>query len=156
MRDLRIAKQYVPGVVACDITSTNLEGVGAHRQVRHRLGPVLSETVIEWNPGQGFLLRLERAGGGAPKPLRAAQFRYHLDDAPAPGCTRLSTTLRYDTGAGLMGRAFGALLRPVIQRQVRSVAEELKKLCERDAGPEPVADAARRDESGESGESGAS
>ncbi len=52
-----------------------------------------------------------------------------------------------------IGRAFGALLRPVTQHQVHGVAKGLKKLCERDAGGEPASHAARRDESGESGAS---
>ncbi|MBM3594894.1 MAG: hypothetical protein FJX31_03660, partial [Alphaproteobacteria bacterium] len=60
LRDLSLAHNYVPGVTAVRIDTTQREGVGTSRTVTIKNGSQLQETVEEWTDGHGFLIRLHK------------------------------------------------------------------------------------------------
>ncbi|MFV0278815.1 MAG: SRPBCC family protein, partial [Parahaliea sp.] len=71
LRDLSAPHRYVPGLSATEFITAEHEGVGASRKVYQRGSDYLQETVIAWDEGHGFVLRLHR-GGEAMKPFREA------------------------------------------------------------------------------------
>ena len=84
LRDLLLAQQYVPGVTRIEITTPQREGMGASRRVFCKGRPPVDETVIAWEDGHGFTVKLHN-GDQPPKPFKQAQFVYRLDDAPGGG-----------------------------------------------------------------------
>ena len=78
LRDITVAHNYVPGIVNTRIVSERAEGVGASRYVYRNAKSFIQETVVEWEEGSGFLIRLHRGDKPAP-PFRNAWFRYQLD-----------------------------------------------------------------------------
>lgn len=130
LQDLTLAHCYVPGVLRCELHQGPVTGVGASRRVHQKFGRWLDETVVEWNEGRGFVLRLHRGDKGAPAPFRQAQFRYQIDDAgnqQTAFTARLSFSMRWGrVGAWLYRR----LLRGAVNRTIRDVAGGLKEFYE--------------------------
>ncbi len=52
LRDLSLAKHYVPGVTDIEFVSQNRTGLGASRIAHSKLA-TLHETVVEWHEGRG-------------------------------------------------------------------------------------------------------
>jgi len=120
LRDLRRAKHYVPGVTDCVLRTEQATGVGASRIVRHRLFGEMDETVVRWDEGEGFTLRLHQ-GDRPARPFREAFFRYELQPADE-GCM-IETSLTWTLPGGPFGRLLDALLmRRVMAGNVRDVA----------------------------------
>ena len=74
LRDLSLAHNYVPGITRTEITTEKAEGPGASRRVFQSSGKGMDETIVEWNEGHGFLIRLHRGEKGAPPPLPMRHF----------------------------------------------------------------------------------
>ncbi|HUH36953.1 MAG TPA: SRPBCC family protein [Spongiibacteraceae bacterium] len=130
LQDLTRAHDYVPGVIKTEITTANTTGVGASRRVYQSDSKSLDETVVEWQEGHGFLLRLHRGARGAPPPFAEAQFRYRIDDA-GNGQTSLTTTLIYTPAMGLFGRLLDKwLLNKAMRGTIRDVALAMKAYYE--------------------------
>lgn len=144
LRDLSRAASYVPGLVGCVVTTEQREGVGASRRVTSRQFGDMDETVIAWDEGRGFSLRLHK--GDAPAlPFKEASFRYALEPS-GPGC-EIVTTLRYTLAFGPLGRLLDALVfRRVSQKNVRDVALALAEHYVTDAPvpPERLAELRRQ------------
>ena len=104
LRDLSRGHYYVAGLKGTRINTTQKEGVGASRTVFPKNMAPMDETVVEWNEGHGFVLKLHR-GDKAAAPFKTAEFVYAIEDA-GNGRTRFKPALRYT----LAGGAFGALL----------------------------------------------
>lgn len=129
LRDLTLARQYVPGVTDIEITTANRTGVDASRKVFVKGRPPVDETVVDWWEGHGFTVRLHK-GDEPPSPFTEAQFVYRLEDAPG-GRTRVTTTLRYAMPPGVLGRLFDALLmRHAAAYTVRAISRGLKRVYE--------------------------
>jgi hypothetical protein len=129
LRDLMLSQDYVPGVERIEITTRQREGVGASRRVFCKGRPPVDETVVLWDEGHGFTVRLHK-GDEPPAPFKQAQFVYRLDDAP-DGRTRVTTTLAYELPFGVLGRLLDALLmRRVSQAMVKAIASGLKQVYE--------------------------
>jgi len=125
LRDLSVAHRYVPGLVRTEIRTAQTAGVGASRRVFRKGERGLDETVIEWEDGHGFLLRLSEPDGAAPAPFARATFRYWLDDMPGqPERSRMTITLDYEPRWGAVGRLLDRL---VLARQVVKMQEELAR-----------------------------
>jgi hypothetical protein len=107
LRDLRRAKDYVPGLSDCVVTTAVQEGVGASRIVTHAQFGAMNETVIAWDEGRGMTLRLHK-GDGPARPFKEASFRYELRPA-AQGC-EIHTALSYRLPFGLVGRLLDMLV----------------------------------------------
>ena len=133
LQDLTLAHRYVPGVLRCELHDGPTSGVGASRRVFQKFGRWLDESVVEWNEGRGFVLRLHRGEKGAPVPFRQAQFRYQIDDAgnsQTAFTARLSFSMRWGrVGAWLYQR----LMRGPVNRMIRDVAAGMKDFYESQA-----------------------
>lgn len=125
LRDLSQAHNYVPGIVETQITTDQKEGIGASRKVYQSRDKGIDETVVEWNEGYGFLIRLHRGDAGPPFPFKEAYFRYAVKDVD--DSTILTTSLSYATCWGIVGRALDrVLLRRIIRERVADVALSMK------------------------------
>jgi len=129
LRDLTKAHNYVPGIVDTVITTEQVEGVGTSRIVYQSKTRGLNETVVEWNDGYGFLIRLHRREKGAPPPFKEAYFRYAIDDDG--DATSLTTSLIYTLGMGWFGRLLETLLlKRIFERTIADVALSMKYFYE--------------------------
>ena len=124
LRDISTAHRYVPGIVDTRIVTDRSEGVGASRYVYRNQRSWIQETVEEWHPGEGFLIRLHRGDKPAP-PFRASWFRYHFADAE-PGATRFTATLIYELPWGALGAWLEKRMEKVVQATIDDVATAMK------------------------------
>lgn len=130
LRDLGMAHNYVPGIIKTEVTTSKKEGVGASRKVFQSETKGLDETVVEWNEGHGFLIRLHRGDNGAPPPFKDAAFRYRIDDA-GNGQTALTTSLIFTMRWGAVGAFLHSrLLAGVFRSTIRDVALSMKAFYE--------------------------
>lgn len=102
LQDLRLAHHYVPGVEGVEILTPEAKGVGASRRILQEDGSTLDETVVEWEEGRGFVIRLHSGSEGPPLPFESAKFRYWIEGEEADG-TRLSLTISYRPAGGRLG-----------------------------------------------------
>ena len=124
LRDLRRARHYVSGLSDCEITTELEEGVGASRVVTHRRFGAMDETVVDWDEGKGFTVRLHK-GEKPAAPFREARFRYELMPATGGGCV-IHTEMTYEMAYGVLGRILdGLIMKRILQRQVRDTALRL-------------------------------
>ncbi len=124
LRDISLAHNYVPGIVRTQIVSEQLEGVGASRYVYRNAGSYIQETVVEWNEGQGFLIRLHRGDKPAP-PFRNAWFRYLLEDK-GQDRTLFTASLEYELPWGALGTWLEKKMEKTVQSTIRDVATAMK------------------------------
>ena len=122
--DFERAKYYVPGVTDVVIKTENTGGVGASRTVFQPMVGNMDETVIEWNEGEGFTIRLHRGADGPPFPFSEATFRYAL--APASGdaaseSTEVTLTMTYTPRYGALGIFLNAVF---LERFIRKTTED--------------------------------
>jgi len=130
MRDLSRAKDYVPGLSDCVVTTSEKEGIGASRIVTHKQFGAMNETVVVWDEGHGITLRLHK-GDKPARPFAEALFRYEFRAAragsesaagAATGC-EIHTALTYRLPLGPVGRLLDRLfLRRLFQQNVVDAA----------------------------------
>jgi uncharacterized membrane protein len=126
LRDLTRAPRYVPNLTGVILTTKQTEGAGASRRVFQKNGKPLDETVVEWEDGFGFKLRLHN-GDKPPAPFPEAWFDYRIADAPDGG-TLFRPALIYGLPGGLFGTLMNALLiKRIALKNVRQVAENFKR-----------------------------
>jgi hypothetical protein len=126
LRDLTRAPFYVPGLTGVEITTAAREGVGASRRVFQKNGKPLDETVIEWDEGYGFKLRLHN-GDKPLGPFAEAWFDYRLADAPDGGVL-FRPALGYAMPWGPLGAMLDRLMINRFARgNTRKVAENFKR-----------------------------
>ena len=128
MRDLSRAKDYVPGLSDCVVTTAAKEGIGASRIVTHRQFGAMNETVVAWDEGRGITLRLHKQGehgDGPARPFAEAFFRYEFRPAAsgdAAAC-EIHTALTYRLPLGPLGRLADRLfLRRLFRQNVVDAA----------------------------------
>lgn len=121
LRDLLIARHYVPGVTNIEYNTEQHEGVGASRKVYMKGQKPVDETVIDWEDGHGFTIRLHQ-GDKPAAPFKEATFRYRIDDTP-DGQTLFKGIISYEVGMGLIGKVLDAL---VVHRMMLKTNEALK------------------------------
>ena len=126
LSDLSLARHYVPGVSEIEFLTPARSGLGASR-IAHSSAGALHETVIEWNEGEGFLLRLHR-GDKPPFPMKEATFRYAIE--PDRAGTRIILTMTYAFGLGALGGLIERLARRPMQRNLDRIAERLARFWE--------------------------
>ena len=118
LSNLSLAHRYVPDITETKITTEQKTGVGASRIVYGRRAPLI-ETVVEWDEGRGFVLRLHHdKGDGVPPLFKHATFQYAID---AEGnYTKLTNTMTIVPKGGWLGDGFAKLIRkPMLQMQNR-------------------------------------
>lgn len=128
MRDLRRARDYVPGLTDTVITTDRKEGVGASRIVTHRQFGAMNESVVVWDEGRGMTLRLHK-GEKPARPFAEAFFRYEFRPGAAGGAgaaaaaCEIHTALTYRLPFGALGRLLDRLfLRRVFAQNVADAA----------------------------------
>jgi hypothetical protein len=82
LRDISLASNYIPGVEKIEIISSKKEGIGATRKAYLEKGSkVVDETVIDWENGTGFTLKLEVKGQRVLPWFNEFYFQYHIEEA---------------------------------------------------------------------------
>ncbi len=120
LRDLSAPDKYVQGLTAVEFTTALHSGVGASRRVTQGKSLRLDETVVRWEDGKGFSLRLHRGDKGPLPPFAEHFFDYGMLERA--GKVWLVNSMRYSLGMGWFGRVLDRLvLRRVIQRALRDV-----------------------------------
>lgn len=118
--DLSAADKYVQGLTAVAFTTSLHRGVGASRRVTQGKSLRLDETVVRWDEGQGFSLRLHRGDRGPLPPFAEHFFDYGVRERA--GKVWLVNSMRYSVRMGWLGRVLDALvLRRVITGALRDV-----------------------------------
>ena len=132
LRDLTQPHAYVPGLLGCDMHTDQREGVGVSRRVYKRF-MALDETVVSWQDGEGFTLRLH--DGEKDKPLPGAHFSYKI--APeGEAQTRLTVAMYYMFPLGLVGQWLDKLLvRGQVNKEIRDVGLAVKHYYETSQSP---------------------
>jgi len=134
LQDLRLAHHYVPGVEGVEILTARERGVGASRRILQEGGGTLDETVIEWEEGRGFVIRLHRGQAGPPAPFEKAHFRYWIESADETQ-TRLSLRIFYRPRGGLLGEWLdAAVLNAEMDRRMKALASGMQTYYEAAAG----------------------
>lgn len=129
MCDLSKPHFYVPGLTGCQITTAQRQGIGASRRVFQKSRAPMDETVIDWQEGQGFVIRLHN-GDRPPMPFREARFVYRIE-ADGAGGTIFKPSMIYTVRGAAVGRLLDRLfLNRVICGAVRNVALNLKQYYE--------------------------
>ncbi|MGI9277327.1 MAG: SRPBCC family protein [Endozoicomonas sp.] len=129
LRNFTLAPNYVPNLTGCDLHPGPSEGMGASRRVFQKNGKFLDETVVRWEEGQGFVIRLHEGDKGAPAPFNNANFTYRLKRIGST--TELTTSMSYDLRGGTAGKLFDKLLmNRVFRKVVGQIAENLKEFYE--------------------------
>jgi uncharacterized membrane protein len=129
LQDYSLAHHYVPNIVDTKIVTEQQTGLGASRQVFNSDGSYIVETIIEWLPGQGFLLSLEEQGGPV-KPFVFSQFRYNLEGIGSDQ-TGVNLTLYYQLPWGNLGEWLNRyLLAAYLQHSQPAVAAGFKYFYE--------------------------
>ena len=108
LRDLTRAKDYVPGLSDCVVTTAAKEGVGASRSVTHKQFGAMDESVVVWDEGKGITLRLHK-GEQPARPFAEACFRYEFRPAAAGSGCEIHTALSYRLPLGGVGRLLDRL-----------------------------------------------
>lgn len=125
LRDLSLAPHYVPGLTGCQFHPGATQGIGASRQVLRKGAQYLDESVVQWQEGTGFVLRLHKGGNDSPFPFRQARFSYALQ---AEGnATLITLQMSYSLRGG---RLFEKLLAKAFNKVVQQIAENLKAFYE--------------------------
>lgn len=124
LRDISLAHHYVPGIVDTRIIGEQTEGVGASRYVYRSAKKHLQETVVEWQEGEGFVIRLHKGDRPAP-PFRTASFRYHLTDHGADE-TLFTASLRYEMPWGALGSWLERKMEKPVAATVADIAIAMK------------------------------
>ena len=130
LRDLTIPHKYVPGLRDCRMSTTQKEGVGASRRVFTTSGMEMDETVVEWNEGNGFVIRLHDGDKPPPPIFSEASFHYILEDAPN-GQTKFLPTMTYTLKFGVLGSLLDTLLiNMIVRSNMKKVGLGLKQFYE--------------------------
>ena len=120
LQDITLPHNYVPGIVKTEIITTEKTGVGACRLVYSSEQKALSETVIQWNEGSGFVLRVHQAEKGAPAPFKELNFEYSLEEID--GESYLHNSMIYIPAWGRLGLVLNNLiLKKIITGSLRDV-----------------------------------
>ncbi|MCG8671166.1 MAG: SRPBCC family protein [Pseudomonadales bacterium] len=124
LQDFSLAHNYVPGIIKTEITTDKRNGLGASRKVYQSSTRALDETIVEWNEGKGFKIKLHK--GPKDAPFKDAHFIYELADGPN-NTTNLTTTMSYQPPLAGFGRFLDkAFLNKIISNVIQEVALSMK------------------------------
>jgi len=129
MQDFSVADKYVPGLTRTEIVTPQQNGIGASRRVYSSETEYLEETIIAWDEGQGFTIRLHR-GAEPMSPFNRSEFRYHMQSMDN-GNTRVTLGILLLMPLGSVGEWLGNMLaRPALEDELTLVAAGLKHYYE--------------------------
>jgi hypothetical protein len=122
LSDISVPHHYVPGLLSTEITTEQVQGIGASRLVYQKPTKALRETVVEWREGQGFKIRIERPNGNPQPPFKNAFFEYSIEERAGAVC--LVNSMSYELAEGFIGRLLDKL---VVRRAVLSSLEQVTR-----------------------------
>lgn len=129
LRDLSVAHNYVPGLTRTEIVSRRREGIGVHRRVYDEDDDFLEETVIEWQDGQGFVIKLHD-GDEPMAPFERAEFAYRIQ-GQGEGSTLIQLSLTFRMPWGAVGETLADwFVRPAMEDMLEQVAAGMKHYYE--------------------------
>jgi hypothetical protein len=124
LRDLSLAHDYVPGITKTEIVSAQTQGVGASRYVYRNAKSYIQETVVEWDEGRGFVIRLHK-GDKPARPFRNAWFRYQLADKGRDK-TVFTASLEFELPWGALGAWLEKKMEKIVRSTITDVAISMK------------------------------
>ncbi|MET4692728.1 SRPBCC family protein [Endozoicomonas lisbonensis] len=126
LSDLSQVQNYVPFVSGSNINTDQKKGEGVQRTVWLKKRRTVQEEVIEWDDGQGYVLRLNDASFFLP--FHDMETRYHIDPDDELGLqSDLTITLTVRPRFGLLGRWFMTpWITTRLQRQLDELADGIK------------------------------
>ncbi len=129
LQDFSAAHHYVPGIVRTEIVSQQQNGLGAHRRVYDPSGDYLEETIVEWNQGRGFVIRLHD-GQKCMAPFEQAHFSYQLSPSETDK-TLIELKMLVAMPWGSFGESMAArYILPVMKTRLAQVAAGMKHFYE--------------------------
>ena len=130
LSDLSQVQHYIPFVNDSDITTDQKKGEGVQRTAWLKNRRTVQEEVIEWDDGQGYVLRLNEASFFLP--FHDMETRYHIDPDDELGLqTDLAITLTVRPRFGLLGQwLLSPLITPRLQQQLDELADGVKTYFE--------------------------
>jgi hypothetical protein len=129
LRDLSLAPNYVAGLTGSKFLTDRTEGVGTSRHVFQGGQPPLTETVVQWIEGRGFVLALTTGEGADAKPLApfAEAFFHYRIEPTGDGRTRFKPGFEYRMKPGLLGVLLDRLmLNRVMRGRMQALARDFK------------------------------
>lgn len=127
MQDFSIAHHYVPGLIDSKVLTKQTSGVGASRRVFKKM-MALDETIIDWQEGEGFTIRLH--DGDKDKPLPQSTFSYALK-AKDDNTTYFTGSMSYGFPLGGFGVLISRyLVLPFVQKEISDVVFAVKYFYE--------------------------
>jgi bifunctional pyridoxal-dependent enzyme with beta-cystathionase and maltose regulon repressor activities len=139
LSDFSIAQHYVPNLSGTEIMSSQRFGMGAHRRAYDMDGGYVEETVIAWQEGRGFVLRLHK-GEDPMAPFERVEFTYRLT-AIDTRQSLMTVSMLTEMPLGVVGAKLGEwFILPVIQDALVLTAAGMKHYYETG---EPATDADR-------------
>lgn len=128
LQDFSLAHNYVPKLTRTEIVSSQANGEGAHRRV-YSGKRFLEETIIQWSPGEGFVIRLHKGERTMP-PFKKAEFEYAISPVGTDQ-TKVQLSMRVLMPWGAPGRLLaGKLIMPVVSKNLLQVAAGMKHFYE--------------------------
>ena len=126
MSDLSQLQNYVDYVFDSEVTTSQKKGKGVQRKVYLDKKQMVDEEVIEWDSGQGFVLKLMKPSFFLP--FHDMETRYHIEPDDEKGQqTDLAITLTVRPRFGLLGRwVLEPLMTNRIQDQLDTLADGMK------------------------------
>jgi hypothetical protein len=129
MRDLLVPRFYVTGVTSMEFNPGPHEGIGASRKVFMTKQAPVDETVVAWEEGKSFTLKIHN-GDKPVAPFKSATIQYAIEDAPASANgaqTRFRATFAYEMGGGIFGRLLDvSLVRPGLRKRNATLGPNMK------------------------------
>jgi len=119
-----IPHKYISFLQNTIIIGKQTSGLGATRRVFTKYN-YMDETIIKWEEGSGFTLKLHR-NKQAPSPFTSATFAYQIKSIDEYSC-ELTGIFNYNIGFGIIGRIINQLfLGAIIRFNIRRVIMGMK------------------------------
>jgi hypothetical protein len=129
LSDFSVAHNYVPKLSRTEIVSERTSGLGAHRRVYDPDGDFLEETIIEWQEGSGFVIKLHQ-GDEPMMPFERSEFSYRLLPGES-GATLVVLRMTIEMPYGVAGEKLGEwIIVPLLDHNLVLVAAGLKHYYE--------------------------
>lgn len=129
LSDFSVAHNYVPGLSGTEIVSAQRSGIGAHRRVYDEDGGFVEETIIEWQPGVGFVIKLHD-GEDPMAPFERAEFSYRLSPLETDK-TLIRLMMTVEVPLGVVGATLSEwFVLPVVEDNLVQVAAGMKHYYE--------------------------
>ncbi|AMO54746.1 hypothetical protein GZ77_23910 [Endozoicomonas montiporae] len=130
LSDLSQLQSYLLFVDDSEVTKLQKKGEGTQRTIYLKNKHNVQEEVIEWDQGQGFVLRLHKPSFFLP--FHDVETRYRIESDDEAGLrTDLAVTLTVRPRFGLLGRwLLAPFMTTRFQRLLDDLADGLKYYCE--------------------------